>query len=352
MTRGFPLLRREHPNLSILPNIPYVPAAFFKVGRNGLKPRVIVIHTMEFPERDNAAEWCADYFAGGTVVASAHYCIDNDSAVQGVWDSNTAWASPGLQYEAFQLEHAGYAGQSAENWSDDYSTKMLDLSARISAYLCNKFDIEPQRIEGDALRTETGITGHVDVNNVFKKSTHWDPGKNFPWDAYIAAVRHYLGVIRGETAPEVPAPPVKGTPPVVKPAPVKVVYDLGADKTRRVQTILSALGYYSGVIDGVYGPYTAKAVAAYQKAQRFGNLVVDGEWGPKTQSHYNWVRLLQYTMNMWKGGDIRVDGDYGKVTRDRVIDLMRRNKGEAYKGIIDGIPGPVFCKMLGIPTHP
>ena len=80
----------------------------------------------------------------------------------------------------------------------------------------------------------------------------------------------------------------------------------------------------------------------------------DGDWGPATEAHYQWVLTLQRALNEWKGADIRVDGDYGPATDARVWDVMRRNHGGSYPSWakLDGVPGPVFCKMLGIPTHP
>ncbi|GAB3192201.1 M23 family metallopeptidase [Nesterenkonia suensis] len=93
-------------------------------------------------------------------------------------------------------------------------------------------------------------------------------------------------------------------------------------------------------------------VKRYQESQRFGGLVADGHWGDVTEAHFQWVRRLQQAMNRWKGNKIAVDGDYRAQTQNRVTDLMSRNHRRAYKGIIDGVPGPIFCGMLGIPTHP
>jgi len=48
---------------------------------------------------------------------------------------------------------------------------------------------------------------------------------------------------------------------------------------RDVQAVLKSLGFYSGVIDGVYGLRTARAVSAFQRSQR---LVGDGKVGTLT----------------------------------------------------------------------
>ena len=39
------------------------------------------------------------------------------------------------------------------------------------------------------------------------------------------------------------------------------------DDVRTVQTILTTLGYYTGAVDGQYGPGTAAAVQAFQTAE-------------------------------------------------------------------------------------
>ena len=51
------------------------------------------------------------------------------------------------------------------------------------------------------------------------------------------------------------------------------------DEVRRIQKKLKALGYYSGVVDGVYGTGTYKAVKSFQKNC---GITADGIAGPKT----------------------------------------------------------------------
>jgi peptidoglycan hydrolase-like protein with peptidoglycan-binding domain len=48
---------------------------------------------------------------------------------------------------------------------------------------------------------------------------------------------------------------------------------------RDVQAALQSLGFYNGAIDGIYGPRTATAVAAFQRSHR---LVGDGRVGALT----------------------------------------------------------------------
>lgn len=82
-------------------------------------------------------------------------------------------------------------------------------------------------------------------------------------------------------------------------------------------------------------------------------LVADRVWGARTEAHYQWTKDLQNAMNRWKGYSIGVDGDYREGTVARVLDIQKRNQHGTYKGyLLDGVAGPVFCKMLGIPAHP
>lgn len=55
---------------------------------------------------------------------------------------------------------------------------------------------------------------------------------------------------------------------------------LRGEAVRKLQVRLAALGYFPGTADGIYGPQTEAAVAAFQAAQ---GLLVDGECGPATQ---------------------------------------------------------------------
>ncbi len=53
------------------------------------------------------------------------------------------------------------------------------------------------------------------------------------------------------------------------------------DSVRDAQQVLKDKGFYSGSVDGIYGPLTRKAVRSYQKDQ---NLTADGRLGPQTLS--------------------------------------------------------------------
>lgn len=147
---------------------------------------------MEYPERLDAAERVARFFAGGTSRASAHYCYDADSIVQCVKDDDVAWHAPGNNHNGIGLEHAGYANQRADQWADDFSSKMLELSAHHCAHLCDRYQIPKEYVDAAGLIAgRRGITTHDAVSKAWKKSSHWDPGPNFPMARYIELVRQH-----------------------------------------------------------------------------------------------------------------------------------------------------------------
>src|SRR5215212_8419951 len=121
--------------------IPFIGARNFTRGRSNAID-VLVIHTMESPEKPDTAESVAHWFAGTTAPeASAHYCIDANSVVQCVRDEDVAWHAPGANHNGLGFEHAGKAAQTAHDWSDDYSMKCLELSATLVAQKCKEYGI-------------------------------------------------------------------------------------------------------------------------------------------------------------------------------------------------------------------
>jgi N-acetyl-anhydromuramyl-L-alanine amidase AmpD len=177
-------------------NFPFIAARFFRPFGPGQRPvRLIVIHTMEVPERDGIAKDIAIDFANrpDTNQASAHLCIDNKAIFQCVKDNDIAFAAPGANQDGIQLELAGRATQTAEDWNDAYSTAVLENAANAAAQYCLKYEIPVQHLTNAELGDQEtkGFVGHVQVTEVFKKSTHTDPGEAFPWDHFLERVEFF-----------------------------------------------------------------------------------------------------------------------------------------------------------------
>lgn len=155
---------------------------------------------MESPKSITTAENCAKYFA--TIIkrkASAHICVDVDSAVRCVDDQDVAFHAPGANSDGLGIEHAGYARQSREEWLDDYNREMLKVSAKIVANWCRLHNIPPVKLSVDELKAgKRGLVGHVDVSNAYHQTDHGDPGPGFPWEFYLALVKRELNVTDDE----------------------------------------------------------------------------------------------------------------------------------------------------------
>lgn len=187
---------------------PFVQASgFTAVGSIGKKRDValVVIHDMESAETDKTAEAVAAYFANGAGgrQVSSHYCIDSDSIIQCVREDDVAWCAPGSNHNGVQLEHAGRASQSFEQWLDAYGQSMLDLSARLTAQICLDYHIPIRYINWQGLKNGMrGITTHRDVSLAFRRTDHTDPGKEFPMYWYVRRAAYWSGRLSPETAPQ------------------------------------------------------------------------------------------------------------------------------------------------------
>jgi N-acetyl-anhydromuramyl-L-alanine amidase AmpD len=237
---------------------------------DGRQIDLIVIHTMEMDEKGETAENCAQWFRNPGAKVSAHYCVDNNSIVQCVKDENVAWAAPGANSDGLHIEHAGRAKQTGRDWSDAYSTAMLERSAALAAELCTKHKIPVAWLYApDLVAGKRGITTHDAVSKAFKRGTHWDPGTGFPVERYIGMIRAKLG---GTGAQE--TKPLKEEPPLLK---------LGAEgwQVKRLQKLLRQQGLFPepALIDGDFGEITEASVKAFQELH---DLTPDGIVGTMT----------------------------------------------------------------------
>lgn len=173
--------------------IAFYQSAHFTPGRSGVKPRLIVIHTMETPESEGRAKQVALWFAGKTAPqASAHYMIDDKMVVQSVHESDTAWAVDdwALNLASISLEHAAQAAMTGGQWGNTYSLAELSNSAHVAANIAKRWEIPivkltPQEI----LEGKSGFCGHVDITVAKSiKGGHTDPGSNFPWTEYLKMI--------------------------------------------------------------------------------------------------------------------------------------------------------------------
>lgn len=98
-------------------------------------------------------------------------------------------------------------------------------------------------------------------------------------------------------------------------------YHLTLKNVMDIQSKLEKIGFYKGKIDGIYGKQTKDAVIKFQKENK---LHVDGIAGPETLS------LLQSNKEVSKF----------ELTKDIITKVQKELKNLGlYKGLIDGIYG-------------
>lgn len=162
-------------------------------GSRNAPPNLIVVHTMESPEKTGAARGSATWHASGNTIGSAHVHVDDKETIRGVPDDQRANGAAGANSQGLHVEIAGQAGQSAADWHDAFSQAALERAAHVVAAWCVRFSIPAKKVESADIRSgKSGITGHVNVSEAYGQSTHWDPGPNFPWDEFLARVNQLI----------------------------------------------------------------------------------------------------------------------------------------------------------------
>jgi N-acetyl-anhydromuramyl-L-alanine amidase AmpD len=227
--------------------IPFVQAKWY-TQTAGRQVDLVVLHDMEAPERPGTAEGCARYFATCRAQRSAHHCVDVDSIVQCVREEDVAWHAPGANHNGIGIEHAGYAAQSARDWADAYSERMLRNSAALAAGLCVRYGLPVEFVDFVALRSgrARGITTHAEVTKAFGRSQHTDPGPNFP-------MAHYLELVGTAKLPALA--PVPGGPDVAHIVDVAVAPNGGVWVFARDGGVFTYSDGHSGPVAPFHGSY-------------------------------------------------------------------------------------------------
>ena len=115
------------------------------------------------------------WFQNPRANVSAHYVVGRRGRVaQCVRNEDIAWHAGNWAFnkKSIGIEHAGYA---SERWWD----RKYHSSAKLSAYLCRRFNIPPWRHY---------IRGHRSVPGVATRC----PGPHFDKHRYLRLVRHFM----------------------------------------------------------------------------------------------------------------------------------------------------------------
>lgn len=162
----------------------WIPSPFFTAGREGLKPRYVILHGTA---GGTSAQAIASWFQSSQANVSAHYIVGPDGViVQCVDENNWSWANGVISeghdpwwtsdvnpnWITISIEHVN---PSAAN-DAPYTPAQLQASVELVQRICSRWGI-PQR-QADALG---GITGHFSIDPVNRRNC---PGPVFPWGDY------------------------------------------------------------------------------------------------------------------------------------------------------------------------
>lgn len=162
--------------------------------------RWAVIHSAEASDDagpDTTAEGVANFFARQDATASTQLAADRDSCVRMLPDLVIPWGATGANTNGLHIELCGRAGWTRSQWLE--RRILLDRAAYKVAVWCFSYGIPRRWVGPTGLRLrQAGLTTHADVNKAFHGGVHWDPGPNFPRDAFLADVKRHYAAIAGQ----------------------------------------------------------------------------------------------------------------------------------------------------------
>lgn len=172
----------------------YTAAAIGGYYGSGL-PRLLVVHDLECPVRAGIAWELATGWLQ-TAGVSPHGMTDNAEHVQTCPDDRIGFhvRSPGNEISHGE-EHAGYASNTFEQWTSGAQWQVLYNGARNMAAKSIKLNIPLRWLSIAQIRdgSSRGMCTHADISIAFGTTDHTDPGRNFPFDAYLRTAQQFAG---------------------------------------------------------------------------------------------------------------------------------------------------------------
>lgn len=157
-------------------------------SRNGVKPRLIVIHDTESHNiaGDGDLRAIGNWFDNPSAQASAHVCVDAEGrSACYVPDDRKAWHCMRFNSVSLGIEQIGFATQTF--WPDAQLKKV----AKYVAYWSKKYGIQIQTrgtVTGDSV-VSPGVVTHAQLGA--SGGGHHDPGDAYPLGKMLFHARYY-----------------------------------------------------------------------------------------------------------------------------------------------------------------
>jgi N-acetyl-anhydromuramyl-L-alanine amidase AmpD len=153
----------------------------------------LVWHTAEIQEHRDSAEDVARFFQTTSTPVSAHYTVDNNTVVQCVQLEDIAFHALGDNTATVGFELSGFAGQTHDQWRDDYSRAVIENAAKTAAKIVADHNIPVRWLTATELKLgRRGLVTHRLVSDVFGDGIRSDPGTQFPYKLQIARIVHHV----------------------------------------------------------------------------------------------------------------------------------------------------------------
>ena len=171
-------------------------------ARKASSIRLVVIHSAEADDSfggDTSAEGVANFFhtLPRERGASTQLAVDRDSCVRMLPDLVVPWGASGANSDGLHVEICGHAPWSRDEWLKPLPGADREAMLRRAAYRvakwCWLYSIGAKWLTDKQLANGTarGLTTHKQVNDVFHRGAHWDPGPGFPKDVFLEWVKEY-----------------------------------------------------------------------------------------------------------------------------------------------------------------
>jgi N-acetyl-anhydromuramyl-L-alanine amidase AmpD len=184
-------------------NPDYVRIVANQSSREGVKPRLIVLHTTTDPSSGRTVvvrnepglrdlRQLGDWFDDPENAVSSHVANDADGHdARYVKDRRKAWTVVAFNSVSLSIEQVASAGFDRDRWLENRAPQ-LDDTARWIAHWHRRWNIPIRRAEisGDSV-VKSGVTTHAALGAA--GGGHNDPGPGYPFAHVLRLARTYAG---------------------------------------------------------------------------------------------------------------------------------------------------------------